>query len=186
MRYVLAVACTVSADGEHDGAQETPGRADDQEGRGLHAAEADQVGEGVLGKPGDQKKDEGDEYSPVLHEIIVLLDDLRADHPFHERQAEPAGEDESDPRAEGKPDRGVEGTQNGAVEIPSDKAVDFAGNRCHDHLEDLETDEDHHGEGAERVDEVDEFPSADEEAVEVVIEKQENGGDDAGQAGSLF
>jgi hypothetical protein len=185
-RDILVIAGTVAADGEHDCAQETPGCAENQKGCGLHVAEADQVGEGILGKSGDQKKDEGDEYSPVLHEIIVLLDDLRVDHPFHERQAQPAGEYESDPRADGESDCGVEGAQNGAVEIPSDKAVDFAGNRCNDHLEDLETDEDHHGEGSERVDEVDDFSPADEEGVEVVIEKQENNGDEQGKQDRYF
>jgi len=80
-------------------------------------------------------------------QIIVLLDDLRADHPFHERQAESAGKDEGDPRADGKSDCGIEGTQNRSIEIPPDKAVDFTGNRCNDYLKDLEGDEDHHGEG---------------------------------------
>ena len=110
----------------------------------------------------------------MLHEVVVLLDDLGVDHLFHERQAEPAGKDKGEPRADGEPDRGIERAQDGAVQIPPDKAVDFARNRRDDHLKDLEADEDHHGEGAEGVDEMDDLLPADKEGIEVVIEKQEN------------
>jgi len=175
---VLVVARTTAADGKHDRAQEAPGGAEDEKGCRFHVAEADDIGEGVLRKAGDQKEDEGDRNTPVLHEVIVLLDDLGVDNLFHERHSEPAGQQKSEPRADRKADRGVDRPQDGAVEIPPDEAVELARNRRDQDLDDLEADEDHNGERAEGVDKMDDFFPADEESVEVVIKEKENADED--------
>ena len=183
---ILVVACATSAHGEHDRAQEPSGGAEDEKGCRLHVAEADDVGEGVLREAGDQKQDEGDRNAPVLHEVIVLLDDLGGDDLLHERQAEPAGQQKGKPGADGKTDRGIERPQDGSVEISADETADLSGNRRDQDLKDLETDKNYYGEGAEGTYESGELPPAEEEAVEVVMEEKENAGEDQPQQDQYF
>lgn len=175
---ILVIAGVVSADGEHGGAQEPSGGADKEKDRGLHVAESDDIGKGVLGKTGDQKEDEGDKGSPVLHEVIVLLDDLGVDDLLHKGQAEPAGKEEGEPRTDGKADCGIKRPQDGTVEVAADEAVDLTRDRRHDDLEDLEADKDQNGEGAERSHEVNQPLPADEEDIEVVMEEKDNTSED--------
>ena len=146
---MMVVARVAAADGKHDRSHEASGGADDQKDGHLHAAEADDVGEGILGEAGDQKEDEGDRNAAVLHEVIILLNDFWTDDPFDKRHSEPSGQQKREPRADREADRRVDRSQNGSVEIPADKAVQLARNRRYQNLDDLKADEDHHREGAE-------------------------------------
>jgi hypothetical protein len=178
---ILVVACATSAHGEHDGAQEPPGGAEDEKSCRLHVAEADDIGEGVLREAGDQKQDEGNRDAAVLHEVIVLLDDLGGDDLLYERQSEPAGQQKGKPGADGKTDRGIERSQEGSVEISADETADLSRNRRDQNLKDLDADENHDGEGAEGAYELNELSPVEEEAVEVVIKEKKNTGEDQRQ-----
>jgi len=136
--------------------------------------ESQDVAERVLWKSRDQKEDEGNDPALVLEEVVIFPDCRWPDDSLDEGQSEVARQDKGEPGSDGQADCRIDGSQKRSVKIPSDYPCDIAGQGGHDHLDDLECDEDDNRQGAVGRQELGQSLPVQEEGVDVEMHNEKN------------
>jgi len=135
-------------------------------------AQSHYITEGVLGEPGNEKQDKGDELPLMFHKVVVFPKDRRTDGLFHEGQTQPSRQGEGEPGTDGQPDGRIYRPQDGPVDVTTDESCRLSGNRGEKNLENLEADKDNHRQGSEGIDKLDDLLPVREELDKIVMDKE--------------